>query len=59
MWLHCGSFVVSIYLIISGFIKIDIESLKNAFIVFLIFVAVMFVTVFKHVKRESQTDAPI
>ena len=40
MWLHCGSFVVSIYLIISGFIKIDIESLKNAFIVFLIFVAI-------------------
>jgi len=31
----------------------------SAAIVFLIFVAVMFATVFKHVKRESQTDAPI
>ena len=40
MWLHCGSLVVSIYLIISGFVKIDIKSLKNAFIVFLIFVGI-------------------
>lgn len=40
MWLHLGSFVVSIYLLMSGEVKIDIESLNNAIIVFLIFVGI-------------------
>ena len=37
MWLHCGSFVVSVYLIMSGAVKINKQSLKHAFYVFLIF----------------------
>ena len=40
MWLHLGSFVVSVYLLISGEIKINIESLKQAIKVFLIFVGI-------------------
>ena len=40
MWLHCGSFVVSIYLLISGAIKIDKKSFKGAFTVFLLFVLI-------------------
>lgn len=38
MWLHCGSFVVSIYLLFSGEIEINKRNLKSAFKVFLIFV---------------------
>lgn len=38
MWLHCGSFVVSIYLIMSGQVKINKKSLFDGFKVFLIFV---------------------
>jgi len=38
MWLHCGSFVVSIYLLISGIVKINIKSWINGCIVFIIFV---------------------
>ena len=38
MWLHCGSLVVSIYLLIIGEVKINFKSLKNAFVVFLVFV---------------------
>lgn len=40
MWLHCGSFVVSIYLLISGEVKLNKKNLKNSFIIFLIFVAI-------------------
>ena len=40
MWLHCGSFVVSIYLIMSGVVKANKESLWGAFYVFLIFVLI-------------------
>lgn len=40
MWLHCGSFVVSIYLIMSGAIKVNKENFKNAFKIFLIFVLI-------------------
>ena len=40
MWLHCGSFVVSIYLLISGAIKVNKENFKNGFKVFLIFVLI-------------------
>lgn len=38
MWLHCGSFVVSIYLFMSKTVKINKENLIKAFNVFLIFV---------------------
>ena len=40
MWLHLGSFVVSIYLLMSGAVKIDKQSLKSAFYVFLVFVII-------------------
>lgn len=40
MWLHCGSFVVSIYLLISEIVKIDKQNLKEAFNVFLFFVLI-------------------
>ena len=40
MWLHCGSFVVSIYLLMSGAVKINKQNLRGAFIVFLIFVLI-------------------
>ena len=40
MWLHLGSFVVSIYLLMSGTVKIDKQSFKSAFYVFLVFVAI-------------------
>ena len=37
MWLHCGSFVVSVYLIMTGAVKVNKESFKNGFKVFLVF----------------------
>lgn len=40
MWLHLGSFVVSIYLLLSSEVEINIQSFKNAVIVFLIFVGI-------------------
>lgn len=40
MWLHCGSFVVSIYLIMNGAIEVNKENFKNGFKVFLIFVLI-------------------
>ena len=40
MWLHLGSFVVSIYLLMSGAVKIDKQSFKSAFYVFLVFVMI-------------------
>ena len=40
MWLHLGSFVVSIYLVMSGAVKIDKQSLKSACYVFLFFVII-------------------
>lgn len=40
MWLHLGSFVVSIHLLISGAVKIDKQSFKSAFYVFLVFVII-------------------
>ena len=40
MWLHCGSFVVSTYLLMSGEIELTKKNLKNSFIVFLIFVVI-------------------
>lgn len=40
MWLHCGSLVVSIYLLISNIVEVNIENLKKAIITFLIFVLI-------------------
>ena len=40
MWLHLGSFVVSVYLIMCGEVKTNFKSLKGASIVFLIFVGI-------------------
>ena len=40
MWLHCGSFVVSAYLIMSGTVKIEKKNLINSFKVFVIFVII-------------------
>lgn len=40
MWLHLGSFVVSVYLLMSGEVKINIKSLKSAAGIFLIFVSI-------------------
>ena len=40
MWLHLGSFVVSVYLIMSGTVKIEKSNLLNSFTVFIIFVLI-------------------
>ena len=40
MWLHCGSLVVSVYLIISKEVKVNKKNLLSSFIVFLIFVVI-------------------
>ena len=38
MWLHCGSFVVSVYLLLTEEINLEKNNLLNAFLVFLGFV---------------------
>ena len=40
MWLHCGGFVVSIYLMMMGVVKINKDNLFNGFKVFIIFVLI-------------------
>ena len=40
MWLHLGSFVVSIYLLICGAVNINEKSFKNALKVFIVFVLI-------------------
>ena len=40
MWLHCGSLVVSVYLLMSREVEINKKNLINSFIVFLIFVVI-------------------
>lgn len=40
MWLHLGSFVVSVYLLMTGEISIDFTALKRAFSVFVMFVCI-------------------
>lgn len=40
MWLHCGSLVVSVYLLISKEVEINKKNFINSFIVFLIFIAI-------------------
>ena len=39
MWLHCGSFVISIYLIFNE-VKLNIKSLKSSFVTFIIFILI-------------------
>ena len=38
MWLHCGSLVVSVYLLMTGEVKLNIKNLANAILVFFMFV---------------------
>lgn len=38
MWLHCGSFVVSVYLLMMGEVEVDLKNIKKASYVFLVFV---------------------
>ena len=40
MWLHLGSFVVSVYLLMTKEVKINIKSLINGVVIFLIFVCI-------------------
>ena len=40
MWLHCGSLVVSVYLLMSREVEINKKNLINSFIVFLIFAVI-------------------
>ena len=40
MWLHLGSFVVSVYLIMNGIVKLNWNNLKSAICVFLVFVLI-------------------
>lgn len=40
MWLHCGSLVVSVYLLMSGKVKINFDNFKNAIYVFLVFIGI-------------------
>ena len=37
MWLHCGSLVVSVYLLLTKEVKLTINNMKNAILVFLMF----------------------
>ena len=38
MWLHCGSLVVSVYLLMCGEVKLNIKNLINGILIFVIFV---------------------
>ena len=40
MWLHLGSFVVSVYLIMNGIVKVNKKNFINAILVFLVFVSI-------------------
>ena len=40
MWLHLGSFVVSVYLLISKEVEVNLKNFRDAIIVFLVFVLV-------------------
>ena len=40
MWLHCGSFVLSVYLIMSGAVKVNKNNLVKSYKVFLCFVLI-------------------
>lgn len=43
MWLHLGSFVVSIYLLMNKEVKLNFKSIKNAILIFIIFVIIALV----------------
>jgi len=43
MWLHLGSFVVSVYLLMNKEITVDLKAIKRAILVFLIFIALALV----------------
>ena len=40
MWLHCGSFVVSVYLLLVGEVELKFKNIKNAFLVFIMFATI-------------------
>ena len=40
MWLHCGSLVVSVYLLMNGIVKINEKNFADSFKVFLVFVLI-------------------
>jgi len=40
MWLHCGSLVVSLYLLLSGEVELKINNFINAILVFIFFVVI-------------------
>lgn len=40
MYLHCGGFVVSIFLLMNGYVKVNYKNLKNAFLVFISLVSI-------------------
>lgn len=40
MWLHCGSFVVSVYLLITKKVELNTNNVKNAIKVFIIFLGI-------------------
>lgn len=40
MWLHCGSFVISVYLLLTKEVELNIANLKRAIIVFITFVGI-------------------
>lgn len=42
MWLHLGSFVISIYLLITKEVKIELNYLKKSYIFFLVFTTIAF-----------------
>ena len=58
MWLHCGSFVVSVYLLMSGTVEINKKNLMNSFKVFLVFVflaEVLNIAIYKSGILNSET----
>lgn len=40
MWLHCGSFVVSVYLLMSKSVRINKQNLRSSLLIFLVFVLI-------------------
>ena len=40
MWLHCGSFIISVYLIMTKEVELNIKSVKRSIIVFILFVLI-------------------
>ena len=58
MWLHLGSFVVSVYLLMNDEVKIEFKSVRNAIGIFLIFVClaeIMNISVYKSGILNGET----